>query len=112
MEQLLDSDNGISEEFLTTLLCQVGTAKSSIMQAMFEARNSNFAEVDRLLNEADEALVAVHKTQTSLIGYDEGQGKVTMTLILTHIQDHIMTTMMCRDIVNEIVELYKRTSEK
>ncbi|WP_114767005.1 PTS lactose/cellobiose transporter subunit IIA [Vibrio rhodolitus] len=112
MEQVIDSENAISEEFLMTLLCQVGAAKSAIMQAMLEARNGNFSEVDQLLQQADEALIEVHKTQTSLIGFDEGQGKVTMTLILTHIQDHIMTTMLCRDIVTEIVELYQRTAEK
>ncbi|GAK82509.1 hypothetical protein JCM19238_45 [Vibrio ponticus] len=55
MEQVIDSENAISEEFLMTLLCQVGAAKSAIMQAMLEARNGSFSEVEQLLQQADEA---------------------------------------------------------
>ncbi|WGV99421.1 PTS lactose/cellobiose transporter subunit IIA [Vibrio sp. YMD68] len=107
MNQLISQESDISEEFLMTLLCEVGQAKSSFMQAMFEARQSNFSESMTLLDHGDEALANVHKSQTSLIGFDEGEGKVRMTLILTHIQDHIMTTMLCRDLAVEIIELRK-----
>ncbi|OEF07745.1 PTS lactose/cellobiose transporter subunit IIA [Vibrio genomosp. F10] len=107
MNQLISQESDISEEFLMTLLCEVGQAKSSFMHAMFEARQSNFSESMTLLGQGDEALANVHKSQTSLIGFDEGEGKVRMTLILTHIQDHIMTTMLCRDLAVEIIELRK-----
>ncbi len=31
-----------------------------------------------------------------------------MTLILTHIQDHIMTTMLCREMAEEINEIHQK----
>ena len=107
MDHVITQQSDITEEFLMTLLCQVGQAKSLFMQAMLEARMANFAEIESLLTQGDEALTSVHKSQTSLIGFDEGEGKVHMTLILTHIQDHIMTTMLCRDLAIEIIELRK-----
>ncbi|MCG9627751.1 PTS lactose/cellobiose transporter subunit IIA [Vibrio mediterranei] len=103
----INSSEDISEEFLMTLLCTVGEAKSSFMQALVEARKGSFSKVHELMSYGDEVLAKVHKTQTGLIGFDEGKGKVTMTLILTHIQDHIMTTMLCRDLAVEIIALRK-----
>lgn len=102
----------ITEEFLMTLLCQAGAARSSVMQAMVEARQGDFESAQASLRAADEALEAVHKSQTSLIGFDEGEGKVKMTLILTHIQDHIMNAMLCKDLAVEIIALQKAVQNK
>lgn len=102
-----ESQFEISEEFLMTLLCQVGEARSSFMEAMREARNGQFEEANQLIHAGDNALKEVHKSQTELISFDEGAGKVPMTLILTHIQDHIMTTMLCRELVDEIVYIHQ-----
>ncbi|KGY08337.1 PTS lactose/cellobiose transporter subunit IIA [Vibrio sinaloensis] len=98
----------ITEEFLMMLLCQVGEARSACMEAMFLARQEKFLQASELLGVADTALIAVHKSQTSLIGFDEGAGKVPMTLILTHIQDHIMTTMLCREMAEEVIAIHKK----
>ncbi|MDN3681864.1 PTS lactose/cellobiose transporter subunit IIA [Vibrio tapetis subsp. quintayensis] len=106
MQFEINNESDISEEFLMTLLCQVGEARSAFMEAMRVARKGQFTEAEALLKSGDTALVQVHKSQTSLIGFDEGAGKVTMTLILTHIQDHIMTTMLCRELAEEIVAIH------
>jgi len=98
----------ITEEFLMLLLCQVGEARSACMQAMSYARQEQFEKAQECLALADDALINVHKSQTSLIGFDEGAGKVPMTLILTHIQDHIMTTMLCRDLADEVMVIHKK----
>lgn len=112
MEHFITKQSDITEEFLMTLLCEVGQGKAFFMQAMLEARKGQFTESQQLLAQGDMSLSNVHKTQTSLIGFDEGEGKVQMTLILTHIQDHIMTTMLCRDLAVEIIELHKQIREE
>ncbi|WNJ94287.1 PTS lactose/cellobiose transporter subunit IIA [Vibrio ruber] len=102
----------LSEEYLMGLLCSAGSARSATMEAMRHARTGNIEESLKLLEQADEMLNKVHKDQTYLIGLDEGEGKIKMTLILTHIQDHIMTGMLCRDIASEIIELHKINRSK
>lgn len=97
----------ITEEFLMTLLCYVGSARSSFISAMRSARSGNFELAKQQIAEGDQALKDVHKSQTELIGYDEGSGKVQMTLILTHIQDHIMTTMLCREVTEEVIAIHQ-----
>ncbi|ENM5762276.1 PTS lactose/cellobiose transporter subunit IIA [Vibrio mimicus] len=104
----INSPQDITEEFLMMLLCQVGEARSSCMEAMSLARKEQFAQAQEMLGVADKALIAVHKSQTSLISFDEGAGKVPMTLILTHIQDHIMTTMLCREMAEEVIAIHKK----
>ncbi|MGF1718979.1 PTS lactose/cellobiose transporter subunit IIA [Vibrio kyushuensis] len=106
MNVKINSNEDITEEFLMSLLCQVGEARSTFMEAMTTARKGQFQHAHQLLLDGDKALSSVHKAQTSLIGFDEGAGKVTMTLILTHIQDHIMTTMLCREMAEEIVAIH------
>ncbi|UJF18130.1 PTS lactose/cellobiose transporter subunit IIA [Vibrio sp. SS-MA-C1-2] len=103
----IKNNQDINEEFLMTLLCLVGEARSLIMEAMRKARVGDIINAKADLHAADDLLANVHKTQTSLIGFDQGEGKVKMTLILTHIQDHIMTAMLCRDIADEIVFIHQ-----
>ncbi len=102
----------ITEEFLMTLLCQAGEARSAAMQSMAEARKGDFKAAAEAYKAAGDALEEVHKSQTELIGFDEGEGKIKMTLILTHIQDHIMTAMLCKDLAHEIIELHSKIREK
>ncbi|WP_070964171.1 PTS lactose/cellobiose transporter subunit IIA [Vibrio sonorensis] len=107
----IHSQEDINEEFLMGLLCQVGEARAALMESMIAARSGDFEKALKLIDVGDTALANVHHSQTSLISFDEGQGKVTMTLILTHIQDHIMTTMLCRDLALEVIEIHKKFEE-
>lgn len=102
-----DPELEITEEFLMTLLCYVGAARSAFISAMRSARSGNFELANQQIAEGDQALKDVHKSQTELIGYDQGSGKVQMTLILTHIQDHIMTTMLCREVTEEVIAIHQ-----
>ncbi|KMV30391.1 PTS lactose/cellobiose transporter subunit IIA [Photobacterium swingsii] len=111
MDMDIQCSDDITEEFLMTLLCQVGEARAACMEAMHVARQGDNEKALRLLKDSDQALVTVHKTQTALIGFDEGAGKVKMTLILTHIQDHIMTTMLCRDLAEEMVAIQHKFTQ-
>ena len=108
----MESNSLLNEEYLMNLLCQAGAAKSAAMNAIYKAREGCYAEALHQLQISDEIFKEVHKCQTELIGLDEGQGKVTMTLILTHIQDHIMNGMLCKEMATEIVELYRQCKEK
>ncbi|MEZ9134351.1 PTS lactose/cellobiose transporter subunit IIA [Vibrio sp. 10N.286.52.B1] len=95
----------ITEEFLMMLLTQAAMGESASKEAMIKARQGEFEVAKELIKQADEAFTEVHKTQTALIGFDEGEGKVPMTLILTHIQDHIMTGMLAKEIAIEVIAM-------
>lgn len=95
------------EQTMMELLINAGEARSQAMMAIQQARKRDWEGADAALAASDEAAKAAHKIQTALIGADEGCGKVPVTLILVHSQDHLMTAMLCRDLAGEIVLLRK-----
>jgi PTS system cellobiose-specific IIA component len=38
---------------------------------------------------------------------DEGEGKLPMTLVMVHAQDHIMTSILLREMVGELIEVHR-----
>jgi PTS system cellobiose-specific IIA component len=77
------------------------------MSAIQFARKKQWQQADEALAASLEASKGAHHIQTQLIGADEGCGKVPVTLILVHAQDHLMNAMLCRDLAEEIVLLRK-----
>ncbi|MEM6052491.1 PTS lactose/cellobiose transporter subunit IIA [Erwinia sp. P7711] len=95
------------EQTMMTLLISAGEARSHAMGAIQFARKREWLQAEQALAASLEASKEAHKIQTELIGADEGCGKVPVTLILVHAQDHLMTAMLCRDLAEEIVLLRK-----
>lgn len=93
------------ETTVMTLLLHAGEARSCSMRALQYAREQGWEEAQQSLDAADNAAREAHKIQTLLIGEDEGSGKLPVTLILVHAQDHLMNAMLCRDLAGEIIAL-------
>ncbi|WP_028534556.1 PTS lactose/cellobiose transporter subunit IIA [Paludibacterium yongneupense] len=95
------------ETTVMELIIAAGEAKSLAMQALHSAKRGEWAQVDTLLAESAAASRSAHEVQTTLIGMDEGEGKLPVTLILVHAQDHIMTSMLAREMIAEMIELHR-----
>jgi len=95
------------EQTMMELLINAGEARSHAMSAIQHARKREWQLADEALAASVEASKGAHRIQTQLIGADEGCGKVPVTLILVHAQDHLMNAMLCRDLAEEIVLLRK-----
>ena len=96
------------EETVMGLIINAGMSRSLCFEALRQARAGQFAEADDLLRQAAEAANAAHAVQTRLIEADEGEGKIPVTLILVHAQDHLMTSMLARELVAELIELHEK----
>ena len=98
------------EEAIMLLLVQAGAARSAAISALHLAREELFSEAQQQLAAANASISAAHQQQTALISLDEGSGKLPVTLILVHAQDHLMNAMLIQDLAGEIIELYRRTA--
>jgi cellobiose PTS system EIIA component len=98
------------EEQIMLLLVQAGAARSAALSALRLAREGQFAAAEQQLMAAKESVNVAHQQQTALISLDEGSGKLPVTLILVHAQDHLMNAMLVQDLAGEIIELYRRTA--
>lgn len=100
------------EETVMELIINAGESRSCAMQALYAAKAGKWDEVDGLLEESTAASKRAHKVQTALIGLDEGSGKVPVNLIMVHAQDHIMTSMLARELIEELIAVHRKLQAK
>lgn len=100
------------EATVMELIINAGESKSLAMQALMSAKSGQWDEVDGLLAESTEAAKRAHGVQTQLIGMDEGEGKVPVNLVMVHAQDHIMTSMLARELVEELINIHRQLQAK
>ncbi|MBT0725089.1 PTS N,N'-diacetylchitobiose transporter subunit IIA [Rosenbergiella sp. S61] len=96
------------EEIVMGLIINAGQARSLAYAALKEAKQGNFTVAKEMMENSQQALSEAHRVQTQLIESDAGEGKVKVSLVLVHAQDHLMNAMLARELVTEIIELYKK----
>ncbi|MFI8417349.1 PTS lactose/cellobiose transporter subunit IIA [Serratia sp. NPDC078593] len=94
------------------LLVFSGSARSSALMALQQARAGDFTASAAQMAESKEAVKQAHRIQTQLISLDEGSGKLAMNLITVHAQDHLMNAMVIQDLADDMIELYRRQAQQ
>ena len=84
-----------------------GDARSTLLQLLKEVRSGNFDNVDKAIKDADENLAKAHNPQTALLAQEAGGEDLELGFIFVHGQDHLMTTLLLRDLITDFIELYK-----
>ncbi len=96
------------EEAVMEIIVNAGQSRSLCFEALHAARQGNLDEAKSLLREADGYARQAHKMQTQLIEQDAGEARQPMTLIMVHAQDHLMNSLLARELSEEIIHLYQR----
>ncbi|HBM7613984.1 PTS lactose/cellobiose transporter subunit IIA [Enterobacter hormaechei] len=96
------------EEAVMEIIVNAGQSRSLCFEALHAARQGNLDEAKSLLREADGYARQAHKMQTKLIEQDAGEAPQPMTLIMVHAQDHLMNSLLARELSEEIIHLYQR----
>ncbi|WP_199485496.1 PTS lactose/cellobiose transporter subunit IIA [Klebsiella sp. RIT-PI-d] len=98
----------VLEDAVMEIIVNAGQSRSLCFEALQAARDGNFNEANSLLREADGYARDAHKMQTRLIEQDAGEARQPMTLIMVHAQDHLMNSLLARELAGEIIHLYQR----
>lgn len=96
------------EEVVMGLIINSGQARSLAYSALKKAKEGDMAAARQLMTQSHEALNAAHQVQTQLIESDQGEGKIPVTLVLVHAQDHLMTSMLARELINELIDVHEK----
>ncbi|MGF1717535.1 PTS lactose/cellobiose transporter subunit IIA [Photobacterium chitinilyticum] len=99
------------EAVVMEIIVNAGEARSLCFEALAMAKKQELEQARDLLKQAKECLNRAHLTQTQLIEADQGEGKVKMTLVMVHAQDHLMTTILAHELTNEMVAMYENMSK-
>lgn len=100
------------ETIAMTLVGNAGEAKALAFEALYEAKKGNFDKAQELLKESQKKILAAHEVQTQLIFNEADGNKMEMSLLMVHAQDHLMTSLLARELITEIIDLYKLNSKK
>ena len=96
------------EEVVMGLIINSGQARSLAYAALKQAKQGDFAAAKSMMEQSRMALSEAHRVQTQLIESDEGEGKMKVSLVLVHAQDHLMNAMLIQDLAADIIALYRR----
>ena len=85
-----------------------GNAKAHAVEAITAAKKGDFTEAEKKLEEANQAIVDAHNTQTEMLTTEARGEHTPIDLYMVHAQDHLMTGITFVDLAKEIVEVYKK----
>ena len=101
----------LSEEMLEKIMMGVaiaGTAKSLGKEALNQANQGDFQKARELFVEAKKSFIEVHGSHFDLIQKESSGEKVEICLLLIHMEDHIMTTGLFLDSLEDQINLIER----
>ena len=90
------------------IVSYAGEARSKLLNAINEARNGNFDVSDQLIEEARESLIKSHNAQTKALSAEASGEDLELGFIMVHGQDHLMTTLLLSDIVQHLINIYRK----
>ncbi len=112
LENVVDNQTAAEEleEVVMGLIINSGQARSLAYGALRKAKEGDFeaAKAKAMMDQSRIALNEAHLVQTKLIEGDQGEGKMKVSLVLVHAQDHLMTSMLARELIAELIELHEK----
>ena len=90
------------------IVAYAGDASSKLLEALKAAEAGDFAKADALVEEANGCIAEAHHAQTSLLTKEAAGEDLAYSVTMMHGQDHLMTTILLKDMMHHLIELYKR----
>lgn len=100
----------MDELIIMEIIVNSGNCRSNAMEAIKYARNGEFDKAGQALEQAGEDILKAHHVQTDLIQKEVNGEKNEISMLLIHCQDQLMTSMLCKDMAKEFVDMYKKFS--
>ncbi|MCM3699533.1 PTS lactose/cellobiose transporter subunit IIA [Paenibacillus macerans] len=93
------------EQICMEMISSSGAARGLLLEAMDYVKPKNEEKIRELFEEANSLLRQAHRSQTSLMTGESNGQKVEMSVLVVHAQDHLMTTLTIRDLVEKLTEV-------
>ncbi len=102
----------MNKEELTMISFEIvsyaGDARSKLLLALEKAKQGLFEECDALIVAANECLVSAHNAQMDVMQAEANGQDVEMGFIMVHAQDHLMTSLLFKDIIGSLIDVYRK----
>ena len=94
------------EQIAFSLIVHSGDGRSYAFEAIRAAKEKNFEKAEELLKLSSSEFEKAHHVQTELLTMEADGNSSVITLLLVHAQDHLMTSLLARELSEEIVQLH------
>lgn len=85
-----------------------GEARSKFLEAIKKVKaGSTKEDVQILIDEGNNSLNLAHASQTKLLAMEAGGEDVELGFIFVHGQDHLMTSILLKDVLEFLMDIYK-----
>jgi len=99
------------EEIVFSIIISAGNARAKAYEALKSGQQGDFDKAEKYLKEAEIEVGNAHKVQTSIIQREANGEKVELSVLFVHAQDHLMTAVAEKGLIENMIHLYKRISE-
>ena len=89
------------------IVSYTGDARSKLLTALAKAKEKKFDECDQLIEAAAECLKEAHDSQMDVMQAEATGDDVELGFIMVHAQDHLMTTLLLKDIIGTLIDVYR-----
>lgn len=90
------------------IVAYAGDARSKLLEALDAAQYGEFEKAESLVEAANSCIVEAHHAQTGLLQKEASGEDLAYSVTMMHGQDHLMTTLVLKDLMKHLIELYKR----
>ena len=90
------------------IVAYAGDARSKLLDALKLAQQGQVEQAEALIEKADEYINKAHKAQADLLAQEASGQEIPYSVTMMHGQDHLMTTILLKDVMRHFMELYKR----
>jgi len=90
------------------IISAVGTARSSYIEAIQEAKKGNYEAAEQMIKEGDEAFVEGHDAHAGLLQKEASGEGGQIGLLILHAEDQLMSAEAFKTIALEFIDVYKR----
>lgn len=94
------------------IISNVGLARSLFIEAIQSAKEGDFDQAYKLIEQGNEAFVKGHHSHVNLIQNEAKGEKTEIVLLLLHAEDQLMSAEAFGILANEFVDLYKKIESK
>ena len=97
-----------SSETAFALIAKAGEARSYAFEALDKAKEGDFSSAEELIEKAEELLNDAHQIQFQILSQESsGTCDVELSFIMVHAQDHLMTSILAKELIVEQIETKK-----
>lgn len=98
---------GTTEQDIFKIISTSGDSRGAAFEALRLARKKEFDRATAKLEEARMKSNEAHNVQTKLITQEINGQNEKVTLLMVHAQDHLMNSLLARDLIEELVMYMK-----